>query len=94
MGTYTITASAGANGTITPSGAIGVAWGGNQSFAIAANAGYVIQDVLVDAVSVGAVASGARFSVAQSIVAFMSARAMPRRRRSGRRGVLRPCRRE
>ena len=53
----TITASAGAGGTITPSGAVGVACFANQSFIIAANAGLHIADVLVDGGSVGAVAS-------------------------------------
>ncbi|MFN8589699.1 MAG: SdrD B-like domain-containing protein [Candidatus Eisenbacteria bacterium] len=52
---FTITASAGPNGSITPSGAVSVSANGNQSFAIAADAGFAIADVLVDAVSVGAV---------------------------------------
>ena len=55
--TYTITASAGANGSISPSGAVVVNSGANQSFTITPNAGYLVQDVLVDAVSVGAVTS-------------------------------------
>ena len=54
---HTITASAGANGSITPSGAVSVTHGASQSFTIAANAGHHILDVLVDAVSVGAVSS-------------------------------------
>jgi hypothetical protein len=54
---FTITASAGALGSITPNGAVSVPYGGNQSFTIAANAGNVIADVLVDGASVGAVAS-------------------------------------
>ena len=53
----TITASAGVGGTITPSGAVAVACGGSQTFAIAPSAGYQIADVLVDGSSVGAVAS-------------------------------------
>lgn len=52
---FAITASAGAHGTITPSGAVNVTSGGNQSFTIAANSGYHIADVLVDGVTVGAV---------------------------------------
>ena len=52
---FTITASAGANGSISPSGAVSVAAGANQSFTITPDAGYHVQDVLVDAVSVGAV---------------------------------------
>lgn len=55
--TFTITASAGTLGTITPSGAVAVASGANQSFTIAANAGSVIGDVLVDNVSAGAVSN-------------------------------------
>jgi uncharacterized repeat protein (TIGR02543 family) len=53
--TWTITASAGTGGSITPSGAVTVADGGSQSFTIAADTGYVIADVLVDGSSVGAV---------------------------------------
>jgi hypothetical protein len=45
---YTITATAGANGTITPSGAISVAEGANQTFTITPNAGYHIEYVLID----------------------------------------------
>ncbi|MBW2046204.1 MAG: hypothetical protein JRI96_15200 [Deltaproteobacteria bacterium] len=53
---YTITATAGAGGTITPSGAVAVNSGDDQSFTITADTGYGIADVLVDGVSVGAVA--------------------------------------
>jgi hypothetical protein len=56
-GAYTITASAGTGGSITPTGAVLVSCGGDQSFTIAANPCYSIADVLVDGVSVGAVAS-------------------------------------
>ena len=55
--TYTITATAGANGSISPSGAVTVSHGGNQQFAITPNAGYRIADVRVDGSSVGAVSS-------------------------------------
>ena len=54
---YTIAASAGVHGTITPSGNVSVLCGANQAFAIAANGGFGIQNVLVDGVSVGAVTS-------------------------------------
>ncbi len=53
--TRTITASAGANGTISPSGAVVVNDGTDKTFTITANSGYHILDVLVDSVSVGAV---------------------------------------
>ncbi len=53
----TITANAGANGSITPAGTNNVANGANQTFIITANSCYQIADVLVDGVSVGAVLS-------------------------------------
>ena len=62
--TYTITTSAAANGTITPSGAVVVNASANQAFAIAANSGYHIADVLVDGGSVGAVGTYTFTSVA------------------------------
>jgi uncharacterized repeat protein (TIGR02543 family) len=52
---YTITASAGTGGTITPSGAMSLSAGANQSFTITPNAGYSIGGVTVDGASVGAV---------------------------------------
>lgn len=52
---WIITASAGAGGTISPSGAVGVAQGASQTFTIAANSGYTIASVVVDGASVGAV---------------------------------------
>src|SRR5204862_299136 len=55
LNTYTITASAGAGGSISPSGAVPVTCGANQTFTITPNACYSIADVLVDGVSVGAV---------------------------------------
>jgi hypothetical protein len=57
MVTYTISASAGPNGSITPKGTVTLNHGTNQSFTVAANANYHVSDVLVDAVSVGAGAS-------------------------------------
>ena len=55
--TYTITATAGANGSISPSGAVNVSNGGDQQFTITPNAGYHIEDIKVDDLSVGAVSS-------------------------------------
>ena len=49
-----ITATAGAGGSISPSGDVQVAAGGSQTFTITPNAGYSISNVLVDGVSVGA----------------------------------------
>ena len=55
--TFTITASAGANGTLSPAGASTIARGAAQSYAVTPAACYTIGDVLVDGVSVGAAAS-------------------------------------
>ncbi len=54
---YTLTATAGEGGSITPSGEVSVKEGASQTFAIAAQEGYAIADVLVDGQSVGAVDS-------------------------------------
>ena len=48
---YTITASAGTGGTITPSGAVSVFDGSSQSFTVMADSGYEIADVKVDGAS-------------------------------------------
>ena len=53
--TYTITASTGPNGSISPSGEISVNHGSEQSFAITPNIGYIVEDVMVDGSSIGAV---------------------------------------
>lgn len=55
--TYTITASSGANGTVTPAGASIVNCGSNNAYTITAAACYHVADVLVDGASVGAVTS-------------------------------------
>ena len=54
---YTITATAGEGGSITPAGEVSVKEGASQTFAIAAQEGYAIADVLVDGQSVGVVDS-------------------------------------
>ncbi|NUQ43175.1 MAG: choice-of-anchor D domain-containing protein, partial [Calditrichaceae bacterium] len=54
---YTITASAGSNGSISPSGAVQVFQGLGQTFTITPAFGYQVDDVLVDGASVGAVTS-------------------------------------
>ena len=55
--THTITASAGANGSINPSGAVSVNDGASQAFSITSADGHHVADVLVDLASVGAVTS-------------------------------------
>ena len=54
---FVITPTAGAHGTITPGTPQTVLYGGSATFTIAADPGYSIVDVLVDGVSVGAIAS-------------------------------------
>ncbi|MDD2636905.1 MAG: choice-of-anchor J domain-containing protein, partial [Bacteroidales bacterium] len=55
--THAITATAGQNGSILPSGVVPVVENGDITFAISATNGYSIKDVLVDGVSVGNVSS-------------------------------------
>jgi hypothetical protein len=55
--THAITASAGSNGTISPTGATSVSDGGSQAYTITPSSGYHVADVLVDSVSAGAVTS-------------------------------------
>src|SRR5262249_23047784 len=52
---WTVTASAGPNGSIAPSGSVAVADGATPSFTITPNFGFHVQDVLVNGSSVGAV---------------------------------------
>ena len=54
---YTITASAGTGGAISPSGAVSVSSGANRTFTVTPAAGYRIRSVLVDGVSKGAISS-------------------------------------
>jgi hypothetical protein len=55
--THTITASAGSNGSIAPSGGVTVNDGNGQIFAITPDAHYHVVDVTVDGVSQGAITS-------------------------------------
>lgn len=52
---YTITATAGFGGSISPSGSLMVTYGANQTFTVTPNPGYVVLDVLIDGVSIGSV---------------------------------------
>jgi len=54
---YTITASAGTGGSISPSGSTSVNSGSSKTFTVTASSGYKISDVKVDGSSVGAVSS-------------------------------------
>lgn len=57
INTYTITATAGSGGTISPNGPVLVNHGEGRIFTITANTGYHIANVLVDGSSAGAVGS-------------------------------------
>ena len=52
---FTITASAGSNGTITPNGSMIVSYGDTAAFSFTPNTGYHVSDVVVDGNSVGQV---------------------------------------
>jgi len=52
---FTVNATAGLGGIISPSGSVTVNYGGSQTFTIMPNAGYHVADVKVDGVSVGVV---------------------------------------
>ena len=51
--TFTINASAGAGGTITPSGAVAVTEATNSTFTVTPSSTFIVQDVSVDSVSQG-----------------------------------------
>ena len=57
LNTYSITASAGAGGSITPSGSISVVHGGSQTYQMIPAFGYKIASVVVDGVNQGSVSS-------------------------------------
>lgn len=61
INTYSVTATAGANGTISPPGTTTVNFSTNQGYTITPAIGYHVADVLVDGVSIGAV-TGYTFS--------------------------------
>ena len=55
--TFTITATAGPNGTISPIGAVIVDSGSSRNFSITGDLGFRVSDVLIDGTSIGAVTS-------------------------------------
>jgi len=74
--TYTITASSGTGGSISPSGSASVSEGGSQTYTITASSGYKISNVIVDGTSIGAASTYTFSNVAAShsiSVAFASA---------------------
>ncbi len=54
---YTITASAGSNGSISPSGSVGVMETSSKTFTFTPSSGYAVSNVVVDGVSQGAISS-------------------------------------
>ncbi len=59
---YTITATAGAGGSISPSGSVTVNSGANQTFTITPNTGYTVSSVLVDGTAVSVPAAGGSYT--------------------------------
>ncbi|MFN8588386.1 MAG: T9SS type A sorting domain-containing protein [Candidatus Eisenbacteria bacterium] len=76
---WTVTASAGANGAISPGGATGVGDGATPAYTITPANGYMVADVLVNGVSVGAVTNYtfAAVHANQTIAATFTAAAYP-----------------
>jgi len=76
---YTIDASAGLGGFITPSGAVQVIEGNDQQFSIAADPGYDVSDVVADGVSQGPVPfhTFANVTADHTIVAYFAESAFP-----------------
>jgi|GEM_PF-3027387 len=74
VGNYTINASAGSGGTISPSGVVIVPSGGDQRFTITPDVGQSVSDVQVDNVSIGPVTSYTFMNVTENrqISAFFS----------------------
>jgi hypothetical protein len=66
INTYTITASAGAGGTISPTGSVSVNYGGNQAFTITPNTNYHLASLTVDGSPVTPVGSYTFSSVTAS----------------------------
>src|SRR5439155_1448369 len=54
---FTITSTAGTNGTVSPAGSVSVNYGGNRSFSISPNTGYHVDSLLVDGVKVDSTTS-------------------------------------
>ena len=63
--TFSISASAGAGGMISPTGTVNVIENADQTFTISPDSGFTISDVIVDGSSVGAVASYTFSNVAE-----------------------------
>ena len=77
---YTIKATAGAGGSISPSGNVSVREGRNQTFTITPDKGYAVANVKIDGKSIGAVKSYTFENVSRThtiVVIFMKANGNP-----------------
>jgi len=75
--TFTINATAGTNGTISPQGSVTVTAGAGRTFTITPASGYAVSDVKVDGGSVGAVTSYAFVNVTANHTISASFAALP-----------------
>ncbi len=75
--TFTITAYAGANGAISPSGVVTVNSGDSQTFTITPDSGFHVANVLVDGVSAGAVGGIAFTNITANHTIVASFAALP-----------------
>ncbi|MBI3194141.1 MAG: T9SS type A sorting domain-containing protein, partial [Ignavibacteriae bacterium] len=74
INTYTLTASAVGNGTITPSGNVAVQYGSSQSFTTSSDEGYHLDSIVVDGVRTDSLVSYTFYNVTgvHSITAYFS----------------------
>jgi hypothetical protein len=75
--TYTITASAGTGGSISPSGSVIVTQGNSQTFTITPNNGYTVSGIIVDGVNKGTITSYTFSNVQASHTISASFNALP-----------------
>ena len=93
VNTYTISASSGSNGSVSPAGSTSVAYSGSQVYTITPATGYHVGDVLVDGASVGAVDSYTFSNVSSShtISASFAANSYTISSNSGANGSVSPA---
>ncbi len=89
VNTYTVAVSAGAGGSVSPSGSVSVNHGASLTVSITPNTGYSVADVLVDGSSAGAVSSTTLSNVtaAHTVSASFTADPMPPTKPNGLRVV-------
>lgn len=66
LNTYTINATAGSNGSISPSGNVNVNSGSNKTFNFTPSSGYRVANVFVDTFNIGAMSSFTFYNVVRS----------------------------